>query len=188
MATESTKLVCPQCWGELTEGQIKCWLCGQDLTTELGAPVVTTESAASAPDKFSFSLGTTMLLLTLASVIFGIVAISPGLGFWVCILAVPVLVRTIRNVRESEARGQKVSPAQKVGLFASSFAAAMVIAVLVCAAAFATFCGVCLLLVSTDSRHGGTEYLIWGLGMCAFGGLSIFALIRHFRKKRAEKG
>lgn len=149
-----------------------------------GAPVKRSEAGTSAHEQFSFSLGTTMLLLTLASVVFGVVAINPGLGIWVCVLSVPVLVRTIRNVRESEAQGNEVSSLQKVGLFLSSFVAASVLAVLGCVAAFASFCGVCLLLVSAGDDSGA---LVWGFGLTAFGALCLFAIIRHFVVRRRER-
>jgi hypothetical protein len=51
------------------------------------------------------------LLMTLASVCFGLLAVAPGLGIPVCVLLVPVLIRTTMVVRRREAAGAAVSRA-----------------------------------------------------------------------------
>jgi MFS-type transporter involved in bile tolerance (Atg22 family) len=95
-------------------------------------------------EPFSFSLNSLMMLVTLAAVCFGLLAAAPGLGVFVCVILLPVMIRTALVVRRREAAGLDVSPGTKVGLFFGSFAAASVIAVVVAGAAFGSFCLSCL--------------------------------------------
>jgi hypothetical protein len=109
------------------------------------APGATTVAAAvPRREAFSYSLSTLMLIVTLAAACFGLLAVLPGLGVIVCILMVPVLIRTAMVVRRREDAGGTVSPAEKVALMATSFAATIVLITVVGFAAFCCACTVCV--------------------------------------------
>jgi len=55
--------------------------------------------------------------MTLASVCLGLLMVYPGLGVIVCVLLVPVLVRTVRVVQHRKAIGVPVSKAGASGSF-----------------------------------------------------------------------
>lgn len=95
-----------------------------------------------------------MLMMTLAAVWLGLLAAAPGLAILVCILLVPVLVRTSMVVRRREAKGGSVGPGEKVALAAGSFMVTLVIVVVTTVAAVGTFCAVCIGVASaTDMRE-----------------------------------
>lgn len=167
---------CPKCGAQQPRKLAECWLCGTELTEESFA-AGTADPVRIAPERFSFSLSTLLLLVTLASVCFGLLVVAPGLGVPMCVLLVPVLVRTAMVVRRREAVGRPVSRAEKISLVVSSLGVASVLAVVVSAAAFAGFCGVCLLIVSADNHYGGSGALVWGLVMCCAAAAAVGATI-----------
>ncbi len=168
---------CPKCGAQQPRKTDVCWLCGAKITADaVGTQPI--DPTLAAPQQFSFSLSTLLLLMTLASVCFGLLAVAPGLGIPMCVLLVPVLVRTAMVVRRREAAGLVVSHVEKIGLMASSFSVAIVLAAVVSAAAFAGFCGVCLLMVSPDNKYGGPGVLAWGIGMCAIAAGAVWMAIR----------
>ena len=170
---------CPQCGASRVRQGALCWLCGAEVPPK---PLVSGSHARlREPERFSFSLSTLMLLVTLASVTLGILTIHPGLGVFVGILLLPVLVRTIRVVRAREALGLDVQPAEKIGMFLTSFGVAAILAFVVATAAFTSFCGVCLLMVASDRHYGGPGVFAWGIGMCALALLAFFAMVHVIR-------
>lgn len=162
------RVVCPECGAQQGNHQGSCWLCRADLAQVNVPPAApsASETAVSPPQQpFSFQLSTMMLLVTLAAVCFGLLAAAPGLAIPMCVLLIPVVVRTSMVVSRRQAAGKPVSVSQKVGLFLTSFAVATVLSVVVLVAAFCSFCGVCLMAFS-----GGTsEAAIWGVLICAVG-------------------
>jgi len=174
-AEQQGERTCIKCGAQQSREMRTCWLCGA-LTTLNSHKPRAVNPVRPAPDRFSFSLSTLLLLMTLAAVCFGLLAEAPGLGVPLCVLLVPVLVRTAKVVRRREAAGVTVSRAEKIGLMATSLGVATVVAVVVAVAAFCSFCGVCLLLVSADNSYGGAGTFLWGLGICAVAGLSIWLL------------
>ena len=168
---------CPHCQAQQPGEVDRCWLCGGALSATIDAATDPADQAARR-DHFSFSLSTLFLLMTLASVCFGLLAVWPGLGIPVCVLLVPVLIRTTMVVRRREAAGTAVSRAARVSLMASSFGVATVLAVVVSSAAFSGFCGVCLLMVSPDRKYGGPGMLLWGIGMCVLAAIGVWLTIR----------
>ena len=192
-AGQRSEKVCPKCSAQQPLGTDLCWLCGAEVPVDGGAEVVV-DPVAVAPQRFSFSLSTLLLLITLASVCMGLLAVAPGLGVPMCVLLVPVLVRTAMVVRRREAAGLPVSRVEKIGLAASSFGVASVLAIVVSAAAFAGFCGVCLLMVSADGRYGGPGMFAWGVGMCFIAALAVWISIgvlkwirRRYRRDVGEQ-
>jgi len=172
-----SRLACPKCGALQPRETELCWLCSAKATTEGNDPA-SVDLVQVAPERFSFSLSTLLLLMTLASVCMGLLVVAPGLGVPMCVLLVPVLVRTMMVVRRREAVGLAVSRIEKISLMASSFGVATVLAVVVSAAAFAGFCGVCLLMVSPDNKYGGPGILAWGVGMCAVAAFAVWLTIR----------
>ncbi len=122
-----------------------------------------------------------MLVMTLASICFGLLAVAPGLAVPMCVLLVPVFVRTAMVVRRREASGLAVSSTEKVTLFIGSFGVATVVAVVVGVAAFCSFCGVCLLAVSVDNSYGGPGWFLGGILMFAIAGVSIRWVARSIK-------
>jgi hypothetical protein len=148
---------CPACGAEPWSQGTPCWLCG--LVTEAPPatasqaprPEATTAPGALPPrrrpppaDRFSFSLSTLMLLMTLATVWLGLLAAAPGLAIFACILLLPVLVRTSMVVKRREAAGGAVSTGEKLALAATSLGVSLVIVTVTTVAAVGTFCGLCL--------------------------------------------
>ena len=162
----------------LSEYENTCWLCGEKMSTLDGSVPPSIDSVRTAPERFSFSLSTLLLLMTLAAVCFGLLAEAPGLGVPMCVLLVPVLIRTAKVVRRREAAGLPVSRTEKISLAATSFGVATVVAAVVAVAAFCSFCGVCLLAASADSSYGGPGMFLWGLGVCAVAAWTIWLVVR----------
>jgi hypothetical protein len=150
MSTPSaeTRLHCPQCGAQLPRAGVPCWLCG----AEQAKPVADSHSfqsaapiaAARSHEGLSYSLSTLMLIMTLAAVACALVVALPGLGIPICILLVPVLIRTAMVVRRREESGRPVSAGEKIALVLISLVVANVIAAVVAVAAIGSFCFVCL--------------------------------------------
>jgi hypothetical protein len=114
-----------------------------------------------------------MLLTTLAAACFGLLATLPGLGIMVCILMVPVLIRTARVVRRREVAGGFVSPVEKISLMVTSFAATTILATVV---GFATFCCACAVCATAFGvAEGETEIL--GIALLAAAGAAVAILV-----------
>lgn len=192
-AEQQAGSTCGKCGAQQPRTEKTCWLCGEEITTDDNRPQ-TIDPVQTAPQRFSFSLSTLLLLMTLAAVCFGLLAEAPGLGVPMCVLLVPVLIRTVMVVRRREAAGVTVSRAEKIGLMATSFGVATVVAVVVAVAAFCSFCGVCLLMVSADNQHGGPWMFFWGVGMCIGAAVSIWLIVisskwirRRYRRDVGEE-
>jgi len=172
--SESTQWYCPHCNAKQMGPAESCWLCDSSLSLQQVRLPPPGSFATVEPERFSFSLATMLLMITLASVGMGLLVALPGLGVLACIVMVPVLVRTVRVVRKREARGKEVSSSEKISLFVGSFVVSTVLAIVVGVAAFCSFCGVCLTLVSSSDPKA----LPIALGVC---GLGIGAIFLAFR-------
>lgn len=182
---QNTGRTCIKCGAQQPRETKTCWLCGALTTLDSHKPQAT-NPVRPASDRFSFSLSTLLLLMALAAVCFGLLAEAPGLGVPMCVLLVPVLVRTAKVVRRREAAGLSVSRAEKISLMATSFGVATVVAVVVAVAAFCSFCGVCLLVMSPG---GAPDTLVWGTGMCIVAALAIllFAVMIKWIRRRYRR-
>jgi hypothetical protein len=112
-----------------------------------------------------FSLASLMLVVTLAAVLFGVIAMRPGIGIALAVLSLPALVRTVGiQVRRREA-GAPLAPLDRAMAFLASLAVATVIAV----AAGASFVAICfpvgLAAFGTDSAP--LAVVGWILGIVA---------------------
>lgn len=165
----TTATTCPHCGASRARAGQPCWLCDEHVPDDL--PWV--ESAEPAdPQRFSFSLSTMMLLMTLASICLGLLVVAPGLGVVVCVILLPVYIRTMMVLRKREAQGMDVSPAAKISLFLGSFFTALVVSTVVLAASFGTFCLVCLTSYGVAGGRGGEEpYML--LSFLVAGGVTL---------------
>ena len=183
---ERATLICHECGARMVRDRARCWLCGAVPTVP--SPTVDDVSPSiahlSPEDRFSFSLTSLLLLITLASVGFGLIVIVPGFGIFASILMLPALLRTITFVRRQETAGRPVSQMQRVGLFAGFFAVAVVLTIVVCVAAFCSFCGVCLLIFGTPHDAG---LLVPGIGMCLLAVFAITALVYYAKYRRKQR-
>ncbi|MCA9101694.1 MAG: hypothetical protein KDA63_11115 [Planctomycetales bacterium] len=80
-----------------------------------------------------------MLIVALAAVLFGVIAMRWGFGIILAVLTVPALVRTIGIQVRRRAAGAPLSPSDKVLAFVGSLAVVTVIAV----SAIAAFAAIC---------------------------------------------
>lgn len=179
--TDEEPLICPHCDAKQLGPATNCWLCHQPLSAAANSPAMPPPVAIGEPppERFSFSLATMFLLMTLAAVSMGLLVAVPGLGILACLVMVPVVIRTIKVVRHRESVGHDVAPAQKVVLFLTSFAAASVISVVACIAAFCSFCGVCASVIAM-SGSGGEAAPIAAI-MIPVAAVSIFGLVALIR-------
>ena len=174
--------VCPNCGATRVRAGHPCWLCQEPVPLELEADTQPIKSAP--PERFSFSISTMLLIVTLASIALSLIVTMPGLGVFACILMVPVFIRTVRVVHHQEAKGRTVSAGQKAWLFFGSFVVASVLSIVICITAFCTFCGVCLVLVSADRKYGGGGTFLWGLLMCLLAVAAFLGVIRIVKAMR----
>lgn len=195
------EVVCPRCQAVVAGDATRCWLChgaidGPTPASAAASAAAPVSGAATAPNAArmapihraaSFSLSTMLLITTLVAICCGLIAAAPGLGIVACVLLAPVLVRTARVVRRREAAGARVSPAEKVGLAATSFVVAMVMATVVGFAAFCCFCAVCAFAYGSSGNEPGLLLLAFGVSVAA--GLSIWGFVKlvQWSRRRFER-
>jgi hypothetical protein len=166
--------VCPHCQAAVQADATRCWLCEQSLDGLNVAPA--RSPGAPSHRGASFSLSTMLLITTLIAICCGLLAAAPGLGVIVCVLLAPVLVRTAKVVRRREKAGVRVSSSEKIGLAATSFVVAMVLATVVGFAAFCCFCAVCAFAFGADSNEPGLILLGFCVGVVGL--LSIWGVVK----------
>ena len=86
---------CPQCGMNLIAGQPKCWLChaaspGAAVESVAWGLQPRVEHPSAAPSEYR--LASLLLFMTIVAVLAGIIAMHPGIGIVVAIVALPVLV------------------------------------------------------------------------------------------------
>lgn len=167
-------VVCPHCQAVVAPSATRCWLCGGAV--DGSSPASARSAGVPAHRGASFSLSTMLLITTLVAISCGLLAAAPGLGVVACVLLAPVLVRTAMVVRRREAAGARVSASEKVGLAATSFVVAMVLATVVGFAAFCCFCAVCAFAFGADGNEPGLMLLSLGVGVAGL--LSIWGLVK----------
>jgi hypothetical protein len=146
-----------------------------------------TPAEQAAP--FQFGLSSLLLIMTLASVLFSVMAMAPGVGIVLAILAIPPLVRTWRVANHRQTQGHPLSARDRIGIFLAALGIAVGIGVAAGVAFFATcFMG----FVAGSGISGiwakGYDTLGWGVltgglfGLAA-GGAAGYFLIRHLWPK-----
>ncbi len=184
---------CPECGASPMKGG-HCWLCGKALepaATAAAEPPARPEHRSA----FQFSLASLMLFVTLCAVVLGAFSIAPIIGIGLAVLSTPALVWTAVSATRRRARGEPMSPGQKVG----AFAAALGIVLVICIAAGIAFCGTCLVwfLAGTSMGRRLDNLGLW-LGVGVIVGsiaalLVLFVAIRVIlavsrRRRRREAG
>jgi hypothetical protein len=184
-AAASSNVVCPVCGAEQGRQRASCWMCGAALGAEApppGSPASFAPAAEASSAHFSFSISTLLLITTLVAVCCALVSAIPGLGVMICILLVPVVVRTAKVVERREAAGGHVSAAEKIALGATSFAATTVIVIVVAFATFCCFCAVCATFIGLAGNE--QELFLLGLAAAAGAAVAIFVCVKLFKSSR----
>ena len=170
----SLDVICPHCQAVVPPDASRCWLCGESLD---GSSLAAARSPVVPPHRgASFSLSTMLLITTLVAICCGLFVAAPGLAVVASVLLAPVLVRTAKVVRRREAAGVRVSPSEKVGLAATSFVVAMVLAIVVGFAAFCCFCAVCAFAFGANGNEPGLLFLALAVGVVGL--LSIWGVVK----------
>ena len=133
----ATRRRCPECGYETAYFLIRCPMCDAALL-EREVPVLG-ESVVVESNRFSFSLSTLMLVLTLACVGMGGIVAAPGLAIPLLVIAVPALARTWATGRREMQRGRSWNAADK----AAAMALSMGLMLLISAAGCIAFCVAC---------------------------------------------
>ena len=101
---------CPQCGAGLIAGQPKCWLCHAESPPGAAVESVAwvlqprVEHPSAAPTgRLQYRLSSLLLIMTIAAVLAGIIAMDRGIGIVVAIVALPVLVHAcVATARRKE--------------------------------------------------------------------------------------
>jgi O-antigen/teichoic acid export membrane protein len=125
---------CPDCGGLLSPADDRCWLCHwrRPKKPAGSAPdqaAITLATLAKTPGEgrpcpqypdrthLQFSLATLLLIMTLTSVLCGLIAAAPGLGIPIAVLSVPALVRTCITASRRQKRGEAMPFEEKASTF-----------------------------------------------------------------------
>jgi hypothetical protein len=138
---------CPKCGAEQWAAADACWLCGLRADGTFGP----------RPEM--------VLPVTLASVVFALMAAQPGVAIIVCIFLAPALFRTIRVMRLRKQRGIASTSLEKASMLAGSFFALFVSVTVVAVATVGTFCGMTVGLASAMQRN--SEWLVIAIPLVA---------------------
>jgi hypothetical protein len=171
---------CPACGAAIERSWTHCWLCGNDLIrTPEGIKVAagprtaqSTAHSALHSHPTSFSLQSSLLVVTLVALVLGSFSIAPGLGIFLAIISVPALIRTAIVVRRGESQGVAADAKGKAVMFAASLAVVAVAGV-AASVAFGIVCtGSGLLAIPLMDSANWILALPFILGGCA--GLFVF--------------
>lgn len=113
---------CRGCGATCEVADERCWLClgrlhplSERLDGKSSSP-----GAATDASRAQFSLATLLLMTTLIAACLGLLRLSPCLGTWAVLLAVPALIRTLYLGASENARGHRLSVYEKcLGFLAS---------------------------------------------------------------------
>jgi hypothetical protein len=176
---------CPDCGAPLAGAGVPCGRCqgaeaSQESLSTASEPPTTPFAEGWTPPSpphpvplpdapqhagFHFSLASLMLFVTLVAVIMGVASVAPGLAIALAVLAVPALVHTAVLAMRRRARGEPLSPADKLSLFLSS-AGALLISLLAAGIAFYATCWVGFFAgagVGAGVGVRGYDSIGWGL-------------------------
>lgn len=123
MSPDVREIRCPQCAAVNLQWDGKCWLCGHPLSAA-DAAIEATVVPQIAEAKPQFGLSTLLLVVTVACICLGLIAIAPGLIVPLVAIVVPALVRSA--VATSRYEGT-ASLGYKVGTVAVSLALVVLI-------------------------------------------------------------
>jgi hypothetical protein len=158
---------CPSCGATLAAEADHCWVCRWELhrrRTEGETPAAdactphapreglstqphaereeyirNAATPAAQPASFQFGLSSLLLIMTLSSVWFSVMAMAPGVGIVLAILAIPPLVRTWRVAHRRQAQGYLLSVRDRIHVFFAALCMVILIG-MVAGIAFAATC------------------------------------------------
>jgi hypothetical protein len=192
---------CPECGASFPQTAIRCWLCGWKVGDPVGIRAPKAGSgevnpyAPPAPPvpprgenlKWTYSLSTLFLWMTLISVVLGVWKMAPGLGIVLGVLSFPAALHTMGLAAYRKRRtGDSMSVADKIGAFAASFAFFVLVAIAVIIAAIGALFAICL----AGSNHpvsDGRAALVWFAGGAAILSGIVFLAYRLVRSLWRKK-
>jgi ribosomal protein L40E len=188
---------CPECGASMPQLATKCWLCAWKVGDPVGLRQKKEARAAElnpyAPPalpskedlKWTYSLSTLFLWITLISVVLGVWKIAPGLGIALAVFSFPAALHTTALSAYSKSRsGEPMTVSEKIGMFAASFAIFILVAIVVIIAAIGALFVVCLGGRNLESLGSpGTTFFV--IGVAGVAGIFVaFVLLRLLWLKR----
>jgi hypothetical protein len=182
---------CPECGAELVQAD-RCWLCGREfpVMAELvsPAPPAATPPIPPLENSWTFGLSSLMLVITLAAVFMGLVAIAPGLAVLLAIVSTPALIRTFVVSARRKSAGERLTPSQKFATFMGAVGVAILAYVTAMGAFFVTCaiaCGVVVAAEPSGSSSAFEAILYIGLAVAALAGIAAYIwVLKAAWKKR----
>jgi fucose permease len=118
-----------------------------------------------------YSLASLLMFVTLASVVFGVSSLAPGIGVPLGMVALLVWLRTAAVARHRQARGELLDHAERAQLFVRSFGVALALIALTCVAGCAAFFAACFACIATfaalepigDDTAMAAGYIVHGI-------------------------
>jgi hypothetical protein len=171
---------CLECGAPNFPGSARCFLCGQDLKAIRQGVKPPPLPPTRGP--MTYSLSTLFLIVTVAGICFGLIAIAPGLGIPIAVLLVPALFRTFEISSYRRARGERLTWEDKIG----SFLATLVGILLLIVAGLAALFAVCASITDANAgRNQQVDAIVVYVGAAA--GVAFLAGI-WFYKRGSDRG
>jgi hypothetical protein len=184
----TTEPDCPGCRAAAGTTEARCFLCGKPVLPLSGTDPPT---APSEPLRFTFSLSSLMLLMTLIAVCLGLGGIDPGLGIGVAFLVTPAALRTAVAAARRRRSGSGMSMGEKLLAFVASLGVvtAMIVATGVAfyATCWAGFFGGDMLSEPFAKGYDGL-FVGLGTGIILGGVVGLYVLYRMARWLWPRKG
>jgi hypothetical protein len=179
--SEPDVLFCPDCKAEIPPMAVRCWRCKKPFPRgpkAAGAIVIVRDDdeKIDAPAKDPFASAWVLLILILAVVLASILAMAPGLGIALSILALPVFISIILLVRKKQSSGQPISQPKKIGYCLVWMGIAGLMLLVIGVSIFAAFFAIC---ASWSNNSDPTAFLII-IGIVAF--FFVIGLVVLFRQ------
>ena len=186
-AEQGSTTACPQCGAELAAAETRCWLCLNERRPAGEADTAGTVEAPAAqrPERWTYSLGSLLLFITLIAVTLGLMGVSPGIGIVFGVLATPALIRTAVAASRARAAGEGLNGYEKAWIFLASAGIVLCTGL----AAGVAFYGICWAGFVVVESVGGLEAgLSAGIILGIIGGILVLALMIRWlwplRKRR----
>jgi hypothetical protein len=177
---------CLRCGAELRSGADYCWLCGVDTreaSIQQQQPALPHGEAAAAPAS-GFSLASLMMFMTLVSVTLGMIALAPGIGVPLAVIAFFTWLRTVAVVRRRATKGAATGASERVLLFVNAFLSTIALLFLIGTVGVAALFTAVYILCALDEPTNPNNYS----GLAAIAALVtaavIYATVKMIQYKR----
>jgi hypothetical protein len=167
---------CPDCGAEVPTSATVCWCCRGPLIFGSLDVSQAIDTKGRAPFRFQFTLASIMLIMTFTAILMSIFTMSPGLGVFVLVLAMPALIRTIVLAMQKGSRDQPMTVPAKIGFFLLWVVLVGIVLLVVGAILYVTLFIVC----AAGSSSNAVPILVTG-GILAF--LAAVSLLVLFWRK-----